>query len=262
MKNTTDKKIQISDSDIKAMHGNLILNPPADNKEAGKTIMKYLEKTDLTAIELGEIMGFGKRSRVSMLEFEHGRVKIKPITYTLFAIALGFHPALPEKFDLKNKLVFTVNETEDVDYALWLREALDERGLEPGNMFDHLSAAGQKSRSVPADVIEKILSGEYEPLAREWGFIQLALDKFVSGFDYPKSIREYRESIGDSQPNFALKVGLGGQTIGNYETNVMLPADHVWAVIMLALDMHPSFSMLTGNKDDAPLNEVAAADVA
>lgn len=259
MKNTTTKKKRVSDSDVKAMHGNLILNPPEDNEEAGRMVMKHLANTNLTAIELGEIMGFGKRSRVSMLEFEHGRVKIKPITYTLFAIVLGFHPAMPERFNLKSKMVFTVNQTEGVDYAIWLREALDERGLEPDNMFDHLSAAGRKSRSVPADVVKKILAGEYEPLAKEWGFIQLALDKYTSGFDYPKSIREYRTSIGDSQPNFALKVGLGGQTIGNYETNVMLPADHVWAVIMLALDIHPSFSMLTGNKDGAPLNEVAAA---
>lgn len=258
MKNTTNKT-QVADSAVKAMHGNLILKPPKDNKEAGDMVMKHLAKTKLTAIELGEIMGYGARSRISMLEFEHGRVKIKPITYTLFAIALGFHPALPEKFNLENKLVFTVNETEGVDYAAWLSEALKERGLTSDNMFDHLSESGREKRSVPADVVDKILAGEYEPLAREWGYIQLALDKYVSGFDYPTSIREYRLALGESQPRFAPKVGLGGQTIGNYETNVMLPGDHVWAVIMLALDIHPSFSMLTGNKDGAPKNAVATA---
>lgn len=259
MKNTTDKSQAITDAAIKAMHGNLILNPPKDNKEAGDMVMKYLAKTKLTAIELGEIMGYGTRSRISMLEFEHGRVKIKPITYTLFAIALGFHPALPEKFNLDNKLVFTVNETEGVDYAGWLSEALKERDLKPDNMFDHLSESGREKRSVPADVVEKILAGKYEPLAREWGYIQLALDKYVSGFDYPTAIREYRLALGESQPRFAAKVGLGGQTIGNYETNVMLPGDHVWAVIMLALDIHPSFSMLTGNKENAPKNVLATS---
>lgn len=257
MKNTT-KKNTTAEAAVKAMHGSLILTPPADNKEAGDMVMKHLAKTKLTAIELGEIMGYGARSRISMLEFEHGRVKIKPITYTLFAIVLGFHPALPEKFNLKNKLVFTVNQTEGVDYAGWLKEALAEKGLKPSNMFDHLSKSGREKRSVPEDVVKKILAGKYEPLAREWGFIQLALNKFASGFDFPTAILEYRQALGDSQPKFAQKVGLGGQTIGNYETNVMLPGDHVWAVLMFALDIHPSFSMLTGNKADAPLNGVVA----
>lgn len=231
-------------------HESLVLTPPED---AHSMVTKHREKLGLTSIEVGELMGFGARSRVSMSEFENANVKIKPITYTLFALALGFHPAVKAKnaFDTSKQLVYKVNEHKGVDYAAFLQRSLDETGktveqvvgIEPG-----MSAEVIAKKPLSVDLVKGVLDGSVEPTSRQWGLIQLGVDRYVSGFQYPELIREKRLAFNYSQMKFGKLVGCSTQTISNYETFIMLPGDHVWAVIMLALDIHPNYSMVTGNK--------------
>lgn len=232
-------------------HKDIILQPPAN---AAEIITNHRINLGLSRADVAKVLGLGKRGLASMREYEKEIKKIRPVTYTLFAIALRFHPSMPKDYDSNQILVFKVNKTESVNFALVMKEGMSKIDMTLDDLIKELRIKIDKT------LLQQYLSGSSKPNGREWRYIQLAMNFYASGFQIPDLIKKGRESfyisddirekrlaVGYSQQEFGQIVDCVAPTISNYEMRVMLPGDHPWAIIMLALNIHPNYSFISGN---------------
>lgn len=212
-------------------------------KNYGEVISKSRGKQGLIQEEISERLLMRGRSAIS--EYENQSTTITIHTWSLLAIALNFHPNLPEGSFYDKPLVFEASPEPKEGYAAFLNEALKDKRVSKRALCRHAKISDRKLTSY--------LDGSAKPTARQWVAMQLALNHYVCGFDIAEILKAERVRKGWSQTDIAEITGLSAQSISNYETRKSIPGNHVWSLLMLAYDIHPNYHLVkkefTGDDD-------------
>lgn len=159
------------------------------------------------------------------------------------AIALNLHPNTPANSFYDEELVFDMNPVPKGGYGQFITDAMAKQGMSFDELADKVTFfAGGISR----EELQALLDGEISkpPRAIHWVKIQLALNTFVSGFRAGDEILRRRKEKGWTQSDLAGVLEVNKQTISKYEAGHSIPGNHIWALIMLALDFHPHYRVM------------------
>lgn len=239
------------------IYNNVVLPVPPN---VGEIILKARESLGIHQEEVSDRLKMRGRSSIS--EYETGTAAISDHTLSLMAIALNFHPNMPAKARFSEELVFETNPTPKEGYSTFILNALEKRGMTLEALADITSATAE---GIDLDELQRIVDEVPDakgnlsaPRAKQWVKIQLALETYASGTDIGKVLQKKRKEIGWHQSDLADILNINKQTLSNYESGKSIPGNHVWALIMLALDFHPNYKLL---KQDISSNWASHLDV-
>lgn len=200
----------------------------------GKVISAHRKSQKLTQKEVSDRLSMRGRSAIS--EYENEITLITAHAWTLMAVALSFHPNLPKGVYYERPLVFETSPEPLEGFSEFITTARAKRKLSKKEL--------SKKSNISEGKLNQIIKGSVKPSAREWISLQLALGEYAYGENIPKILKKERMRRDWSQADIASIVGLNAQSISNYETGKSIPGNHVWALLMLAYDVHPNYRLL------------------
>ncbi|MGP9666531.1 helix-turn-helix domain-containing protein [Psychrobacter sp. AOP31-A1-22] len=221
---------------------NVVLEVP---ENVGDILAKARENLAIHQKEVSDRLKM--RGRASISEYETGKAPISEHTLSLMAIALNLHPNMPDKMKFGEELVFETNPVPEEGYSAFILNALEQRGMTLEELADITDSAEGITLAELQRIVEEKANEKGKlsiPRAKQWVKIQLALETYASGVNISKLLREKRLAKGWNQPELASILKLTKQTISNYESGHSIPGDHIWALLMLALDFHPNYHLL------------------
>lgn len=221
---------------------NVVLPVP---ENAGEIIFKARENLALHQKEVSDRLKM--RGRAAISEYETGTTAISSHTLSLMAIALNFHPNMPANTKFGEELVFETNPVPEEGYSAFILNALEQRGMTLKELADITDIAEGISLDELQRIVDEAPNAKGKltvPRAKQWVKIQLALETYSSGTNLGKTLLEKRKEKGWHQRELADILGVNKQTISNYESGQAIPGNHIWALIMLALDFHPNYKLL------------------
>lgn len=221
---------------------NVVLTVP---ENAGEIIFKARENLGLHQKEVSDRLKM--RGRAAISEYETGTTAISSHTLSLMAIVLNFHPNMPANSRFGEELIFETNPVPEEGYSAFILNALEQRGMTLNELADITDTA----EGINLDELQRIVDeapnakGKLTvPRAKQWVKIQLALETYSSGTNLGEILIKKRKEKGLNQRELADILGVNKQTISNYESGQAIPGNHIWALIMLALDFHPNYKLL------------------
>ena len=225
------------------IYNNIVLSVPPN---VGEIILKARENLGIRQEEVSDRLKMRGRSSIS--EYETGTAVISEHTLSLMAIALNFHPNMPAKARFSEELVFETNPVPKEGHSAFILNALEKRGMTLEALANITNA---NAEGINLDELQRIIDeapndkGKLSvPRAKQWVKIQLALETYASGVNVGKVLLEKRKAKGWSQLELSKILNINNQTLSNYESGQSIPGNHMWALIMLALDFHPNYRLL------------------
>jgi len=225
------------------IYNNIVLSVPPN---VGEIILKARESMGIRQEEVSDRLKMRGRSSIS--EYETGTAVISKNTLSLMAIALNFHPNMPAKARFSEELVFETNPVPKEGHSAFILNALEKRGMTLEALANITNA---KAEGINLDELQRIIDEAPDvkgklsvPRAKQWVKIQLALETYASGVNVGKVLLEKRKAKGWSQLELSKILHINKQTLSNYESGQSIPGNHIWALIMLALDFHPTYRLL------------------
>lgn len=226
-----------------AIYNNIVLSVPSN---IGEIITKAREAAQVHQKEISDRLKM--RGRAAICEYETETTVISEHTLSLMAIALNFHPNMPAKSRFGEELVFETNPTPEEGYSAFILNALKEKGM---SLEDLAAITSAYAGGITLPELKVIIEAKPDesgklpvPRAKHWVKIQLALDTYASGINVGEITKREREARGWSQQELAGILKMNKQTVSNYESRYAIPGNHIWALMMLALDIHPNYKLL------------------
>lgn len=221
---------------------NVVLEVP---ENVGDILAKARENLAIHQKEVSDRLKM--RGRASISEYETGKAPISEHTLSLMAIALNLHPNMPDKMKFGEELVFETNPVPEEGYSAFILNALEQRGMTLSELADITDTAEGINLEELQRIVDEAPNAKGKltvPRAKQWVKIQLALETYSSGTNLGEILIKKRKEKGLNQRELADILHVNKQTISNYESGKAIPGNHIWALIMLALDFHPNYKLL------------------
>lgn len=239
---------------------NVVLPVP---ENVGEIILKAREKLGIHQKEVSDRLKM--RGRAAISEYETETTAISEHTLSLMAIALNFHPNVPAKTRFGEELVFETNPVPEEGYSAFILNALEQQGMTLEDLADITDSAEGITLAELERIVEEKANEKGKlsvPRAKQWVKIQLGLETYASGVNIRKVLREKRVEKGLHQNELSKILKVNKQTISNYESGHSIPGNHIWALIMLALDFHPNYKLLNKDISSNWASELSALELA